>query len=206
MTPTPPDIEELLADGAEPPDSHLETLSSRLGSDAAAAGLLDVAHVIVPSPVGALLVAATDEGIVRIAFEVEGFDRVLDDLASRVGPRILAVDDDPTLLEAVAQLEGYFAATVTRFDLPLDLRLSRGFRRTVLDHLRDVPYGTTASYAELAAASGRPSAVRATASACASNPVPIVVPCHRVVRSDGSIGRYLGGAEAKAELLRMEAA
>lgn len=206
MTPWTAHFDSALRDLTEPSDAHLASLTERLGHEAVAAGLLDVVHTTVPSPIGSLLVAATPEGVVRIAFELEGFDAVLDDLASRVGPRIMRVAEHPTLRDAAAQLEGYFAGTVRRFDVPVDLRLSRGFRRTVLDHLREVPYGTTASYGQLAAASGRPTAVRAAASACANNPVPIVVPCHRVVRSDGSIGRYLGGVEAKAALLRLEAA
>jgi methylated-DNA-[protein]-cysteine S-methyltransferase len=110
-------------------------------------------------------------------------------------------------LDPVArQLDEYFAGRRRAFDVPLDLRLARGFRRTVLEHLRDVGYGTTTSYAGLAARAGSPAAVRAVGTACATNPVPVVVPCHRVVRSDGTPGRYVGGDAAKAALLVLETA
>jgi len=110
------------------------------------------------------------------------------------------------LAPAARQLEEYFSGHRTAFDLPLDLRLSGGFRRDVLTRLREVAYGTTASYASLAAAAGSPRAVRAVGTACATNPLPVVVPCHRVVRSDGALGGYVGGAEAKRTLLTLEAA
>jgi methylated-DNA-[protein]-cysteine S-methyltransferase len=113
----------------------------------------------------------------------------------------------PARLDAVArQLDEYFAGRRQRFDLPLDWRLSAGFRRTVLHRLPEIPYGETATYAALAAMAGRPRAIRAVGSACATNPLPVVVPCHRVVRSDGTVGGYLGGVEAKAALLALEAA
>ena len=104
------------------------------------------------------------------------------------------------------QLDEYFAGRRREFDLPIDLQLAHGFRRTVLEHLLDIAYGTTASYASVAAASGSPAAARAVGSACAHNPLPLVVPCHRVVRSDGTIGQYGGGTEAKHALLALEAA
>jgi methylated-DNA-[protein]-cysteine S-methyltransferase len=129
---------------------------------------------------------------------------VLQQLADRVSPRVLRA---PARLDPAArEIEEYFAGRRTRFDLPLDLRLSAGFRRTVLTHLTDIAYGTTASYATVAAAAGNPRAVRAVGSACATNPLPVVLPCHRVVRSDGTIGRYVGGTDAKRTLLTLEAA
>ncbi len=106
--------------------------------------------------------------------------------------------------EAARELGEYFAGHRTAFELPLDLRLAHGFRRTVLDHLRRVDYGSTTTYAALAAQAGSPRAVRATGSACATNPLPLVVPCHRVLRSDGTVGQYAGGAEVKQALLRLE--
>jgi methylated-DNA-[protein]-cysteine S-methyltransferase len=179
-------------------------LRDRLVAEAAAEGLLDVAHRTVDSPHGPLLVAATPTGVVRLAFAAEGHDAVLDRLAADISPRVLAA---PGRLDDVArQLDEYFAGSRRAFDVPLDLRLARGFRRQVLDHLRQVPYGRTATYTAIAAASGSPRAVRAVGSACATNPVPIVVPCHRVVRTDGTIGQYLGGTEVKRALLAMEAA
>jgi methylated-DNA-[protein]-cysteine S-methyltransferase len=106
--------------------------------------------------------------------------------------------------EAARQIDEYFAGRRHAFDTPIDLRLAHGFRRTVLQHLRQVGYGTTTSYAGLAAAAGSPGAVRAVGTACTTNPLPIVVPCHRVIRSDGSPGHYVGGDAAKTALLALE--
>lgn len=186
------------------PDADLARLGDRLAGEATAAGVLDVAHRTVDSPHGPLLVAATEAGIVRLAFAGEGHDAVLDGLAAAISPRVLAAP--ARLDDAARQLDEYFAGRRRVFDLPVDLRLARGFRRQVLDHLREVPYGRTATYTALATAAGSPRAVRAVGSACATNPLPIVVPCHRVVRTDGTIGQYLGGTEVKRALLAMEAA
>jgi methylated-DNA-[protein]-cysteine S-methyltransferase len=165
--------------------------------------LLDVSYRTMESPFGSLLLAATPEGLVRVAFDREDHDLVLARLATEISPRILHA---PGRLDSVAtQLDEYFAGRRRDFDIPIDLQLAHGFRRTVLQHLRDIAYGTTASYASLAVASGSPAAVRAVGSACAHNPLPVVVPCHRVVRSDGSIGQYLGGTEVKHALLALEA-
>lgn len=200
MIATDPLLDALLA----PDPADLDRLHDRLVADAAAADLLDVAHRTVDSPHGPLLVAATPAGIVRLAFAVEGHDAVLERLATAVSPRVLAAP--ARLDDAARQLDEYFAGQRRTFALPVDLRLAHGFRRQVLDHLREVPYGRTATYTALAAAAGSPRAVRAVGSACATNPVPIVVPCHRVVRTDGTIGQYLGGTEVKRALLAMEAA
>jgi methylated-DNA-[protein]-cysteine S-methyltransferase len=194
-------LDDLLAPTA---DADVARLRDRLAATADAADLLDVAHRTIDSPHGPLLVAATPAGVVRLAFAGEGHDAVLDRLAAEISPRVLAA---PGRLDDVArQLDEYFTGSRRVFDLPLDLRLARGFRRQVLDHLRAVPYGRTATYTAIAAASGSPRAVRAVGSACATNPVPIVVPCHRIVRTDGTIGQYLGGTEVKRALLAMEAA
>lgn len=181
----------------------LARLREGLARRASAAGDLDVAYRDLDSPIGPLRLAASPAGIVRVAFAGEDGDAVLADLARRVGARVLraAAPLDP----AARELEEYFAGTRRRFDVPVDLRLAGGFRRTVLDRLRDVGYGATATYAELASAAGSPRAVRAVGSACALNPVPLFVPCHRVVRSDGTAGRYRGGEAAKAALLALEA-
>jgi len=185
-------------------DAELRVLRDRLAERAVEAGLLDVAYRTIDTPVGSLLLAATPAGLVRVAYASEGHDAVLGTLASRVSPRILHA---PHQLDAVArELTEYFDGTRQRFDLPLDLRLASGFRREVLTRLPAIGYGRTASYAAVAAAAGRPRAVRAAATACATNPLPIVVPCHRVIRSDGSPGRYLGGPAAKQLLLTLEAA
>lgn len=185
-------------------DEALARLHARLTSAAQAQDLLDVAYTVMPSPVGELLLAATPAGLVRVGFGIEGHDAVLAQLALRVSPRILEAPG--RLAEPVRQLEEYFAGKRKVFNLALDFRLATGFRRTVVEHLPDIGYGSTASYAALAALAGNPGAVRAAGTACARNPLPVVVPCHRVVRSDGKIGNYLGGTEAKAALLAMEAA
>ena len=179
-------------------------LHERLVAAAQRDGLLDLAYRTFNTPVGALLLAATEQGLVRIAYAREDHDAVLARLADAVSPRILQA---PARLEtAVRQLDEYFAGGRRTFDLPLDFRLSRGFRRAVLTHLPEIGYGSTESYAQVAAAAGSPKAVRAVGTACATNPLPVVVPCHRVVRSDGSFGGYVGGEEAKRTLLTLEAA
>jgi methylated-DNA-[protein]-cysteine S-methyltransferase len=166
--------------------------------------VLDVAYRTIDSPFGELLLAATEAGLVRVAFARQDMDAVLTNLATAVSPRILRA---PRRLDTTSrQLGEYFAGNRTTFDLPLDWRLATGFRRSVLNHLPDIRYGRTESYAQVAAAAGSPKAVRAVGTACALNPLPLVVPCHRVIRSDGSYGGYAGGPEAKQTLLRMEAA
>jgi methylated-DNA-[protein]-cysteine S-methyltransferase len=181
---------------------ELDALRGRLADAAAGAGLLDVAYRTVDSPVGALLVAATPEGVVRLAFEGEGHDAVLAALADRVSPRVLRA---PRRLDPAArQLDEYFAGRLRHFDVPVDLRLATGFRREVLEHLPTITYGHTASYRMVAQAIDHPGAVRAVGSACATNPIPLFVPCHRVVRSDGTTGAYRGGPGAKVALLALE--
>ncbi|MFC8932461.1 methylated-DNA--[protein]-cysteine S-methyltransferase [Rhodococcus sp. NPDC057135] len=180
----------------------LTRLRARLATEASEAELIDVAYRTVDSPVGKLLLAATDVGLVRVAFAVEGHDRVLERLADTVSPRVLHY---PRRLDTVArELDEYFAGARREFDLNLDFQLAKGFRREVLRHLPEIEYGHTASYSVVAAASGSPRAVRAVGTACAKNPLPLVVPCHRVVRSDGSLGQYAGGPELKAILLDLE--
>ena len=195
---------ELAAAITMPNPAHLDALRNRLTADAETEGLLDIAYRTVDSPFGALLVAATTAGVVRVAFEREGHDSVLEDLAGSISPRIFR---SGRRTDAVArQLDEYFAGRRRTFEVDIDLQLVHGFRRDVIAHLAEIGYGTTASYAAVASAVGNPAAVRAVGSACAHNPVPVVLPCHRVVRSDGSLGQYLGGAETKAALLAMEAA
>lgn len=185
-------------------DDTMSALRNRLADTAQRDGLLDVAYRTLPSPIGELLLAATEQGLVRVGFAIEGQERVLAELADRVSPRVLAA---PKRLDPVArEIDEYFEGRRTRFDLPLDLRLATGFRREVILRLPDIGYGATYTYAQMAAATGSPKAVRAVGTACARNPLPIVLPCHRVVRSDGSFGGYRGGPEAKHTLLTMEAA
>lgn len=179
-------------------------LHARLVAAAEADGVLDVAYRTLDTPVGSLLLAATTHGLVRVAYGPTGHDRALEDLAERISPRVLAA---PARLDRVArQVEEYLAGRRRTFDLPLDLRLSHGFRRAVLAHLPRIGYGRTESYAQVAAAAGSPRAVRAVGTACATNPLPVVIPCHRVVRSDGAPGGYAGGSDAKRWLLALEGA
>lgn len=180
----------------------LRELHARLAARAEEEGLLEVSYRTLDSPVGPLLLAATMQGLVRIAFEREGFDAVLETLASRISSRVLAAPQ--RLDDAAAELEEYFTGRRRRFDLPLDHALSSGFRAEVQQHLPGIAYGRTLTYREVAELVGRPRAVRAVGTACATNPLPVVVPCHRVLRSDGSLGGYLGGPEAKSILLDLE--
>jgi methylated-DNA-[protein]-cysteine S-methyltransferase len=192
-----------LQDYPSPDPATLARLHDRLVAAAADDGSLDVAYRTLDTPLGSLLLAATPTGLVRVAYASEGHDGVLTALAERVSPRVLQA---PGRLDDIArQLDDYFAGRRRAFDVPLDLQLAHGFRRDVLTALRGIAYGTTASYATVAATAGNARAVRAVGTACARNPLPIVVPCHRVVRSDGSLGGYLGGTAAKQTLLTLEA-
>jgi methylated-DNA-[protein]-cysteine S-methyltransferase len=195
---------DLVLSLTEPDAGRYRALVARLAARAGDSDLLDVAYRIVDSPLGSLLLASTPRGLVRLAYAREDHDAVLARLADSVSPRVLRA---PARLDAAArELDEYFAGRRRQFSLPLDFRLSRGFRLAVLTHLREIAYGTTESYAVVAAAAGSPAAVRAVGTACATNPLPVVVPCHRVVRSDGSIGQYVGGPGAKQALLALEAA
>lgn len=177
-------------------------LGAGLAERADVAGLLDVGYATVDSPVGPLLVAATPAGVVRVSFAIEGFDDVLESLAARVSPRVL---EAPARLDVTRrQLDEYFEGRRTMFEVPLDWRLSKGFRERVLHAIATIPYGSTGTYRTVATAAGNANAVRAAGTACATNPIPILVPCHRVVRSDGTMGRYGGGEAAKRLLLEHE--
>ncbi|MFI2608218.1 methylated-DNA--[protein]-cysteine S-methyltransferase [Kitasatospora sp. NPDC018619] len=182
----------------------LSRLHRRLEQAAEQAGLVDVAYTTVDSPVGRLLLAATPKGLVRVAYAGEDHDRVLEALGHKLSPRILRAPK--RLEEAAREIDEYFAGRRRAFDLTLDLSLSRGFRRLVQTHLPEIGYGQTRSYREMAELVGNPKAVRAVGTACATNPLPIVVPCHRVLRTDGTLGGYIGGLDAKTALLDLEAA
>jgi methylated-DNA-[protein]-cysteine S-methyltransferase len=186
----------------DPADPAMDRIRTRLGRLADSGGLLDIAYRTLDTPVGSLLLAATGAGLLRVAYPAEDHDAVLAALASQVSPRILRA---PARLDAAArQLDEYFTAGRRGFDLPLDLQLAVGFRRIVLEHLPATGYGQTISYAGLAAAAGRPRAVRAAATACATNPLPLILPCHRVIRSDGTPGGYIAGPGTKVTLLTHE--
>lgn len=201
--PTDRDIIDDITNAFDEP-AAVAGLRAGLAERAAADGLLDVAYRTMDSPAGPLLLAATPVGLVRVAFDREDHDAVLVELAGAVSPRILR---SPRGVDDVArQLDEYFAGRRRVFDVAVDLRLAKGFRRAVLEHLREIPYGATESYTTVAGAVGNPKAVRAAGSACATNPVPLVVPCHRVVRRDGTYGQYRGGPEVKHALLTLESA
>lgn len=182
-------------------------LRDRLARDAEREGLVDVVYRTVDSPIGGLLLAATPVGLVYVAFEVEDADAVLATVATRIGPRVLRAQAESPVLDAAAEQIGQYLSGDRRdFDLPLDTRLATGFRGEVQQHLARVGYGRTATYREIAAALDRPGAVRAVGTACATNPLPLVWPCHRILRSDGGLGGYRGGIAAKQRLLAMESA
>ena len=184
--------------------SAVADLRSRLSAQAGERGLVDVAYRTLETPVGPLLLAATETGLVRVAFEREGFDAVLESLAQRISPRVL---EAPRRLDAAAvELDEYFEGRRHSFDVPLDFALTSGFRRSVQTSLPGIDYGRTRSYKEIAELVGSPRAVRAVGTACATNPLPVVLPCHRVLRSDGGLGGYIGGLEAKTALLSLEKA
>ena len=180
-----------------------ERARHKLAERAAANDLIDVAFERHETPLGTVVVGATDAGLVRLGLPIEGEDVVLEELAERVSARVLHAPR-ASLTSARRQLDEYFAGRLRRFEVELDWRLTRGFRRDVLLATAQIPYGTTASYTEVASEAGRPAAVRAAGTALATNPLPIVIPCHRVLRRGGELGAYRGGVEAKAQLLDLE--
>jgi methylated-DNA-[protein]-cysteine S-methyltransferase len=196
------DLERRLTAAAPAADLDLARLREELAARATREGLVDVAYGTLDSPLGELTVFVTPRGVVRVAFEDEPRDQLLDELAGSVSPRILAAAT-PTDA-ARRQLEAYLAGRRTAFDVPLDWTLVRGFAIGVLHATARVPYGTTTTYREVAAAAGSPNAYRAAGNALGSNPIPIIVPCHRVLHASGGLGGYAGGLERKRTLLRLE--
>lgn len=200
--------------------AHLETLLSGLGpateqvwaaararfvARATSSGLVDVAFEDHDTPLGPVRVSATERGIVRLILPAENADEVLEGLARKVSPRILRTST-PTITETRRELDEYFDGHRRTFDVPLDWTLTGAFRRDVLRATAQIPYGQTSSYRQVARVAGSAKAVRAAGSALANNPLPILVPCHRVLRTDGGIGKYLGGQAAKTHLLTLEGA
>jgi methylated-DNA-[protein]-cysteine S-methyltransferase len=178
-------------------------LDTRFRAAAAAEGLLDVAYDVVESPVGELFVGVSDRGLCVISYEADP-DLQVERLARGFGSRVLRSPRpvDP----ARRQLDEYFAGKRERFDLDVDLRLARDFGRTVLEELGRVPFGEVTTYGALAAKAGKPKAARAVGTIMNRNPIPIVLPCHRVVGANGSLVGYAGGLERKQTLLRLEGA
>jgi len=197
-------IESALREAAERlPD--FPGAADALAERASAEGLLDVAYATVDSPLGRLMVASTPRGLVRLSYsEFRDDDAVLTDLARRVSPRVL---EAPARVDpARRELDEYFEGRRTKFDLPIDWTLTRGFTTEVLRATAAVGFGDTTTYSEVARVAGSPRAVRAAGNSLGSNPMPIVVPCHRVLRTGGGLGGYTGGLERKEFLLRLEGA
>jgi methylated-DNA-[protein]-cysteine S-methyltransferase len=191
---------QLRANAGGDPDGA-ETATGRLAEMAAAEGLLDVAYDLVDTPLGALLVAVTDRGLCRIEFDPEP-DRDLEPIAREFGSRVLRA---PNAVDTPRrELTEYFEGSRVRFDLSVDLRLAAEFRLRVMQELARVPYGTVTTYGALAAKAGRPAAARAVGTIMNRNPIPIVLPCHRVVGASGSLVGYGGGLERKERLLQLE--
>jgi methylated-DNA-[protein]-cysteine S-methyltransferase len=194
-------MRELQAPEAPLPPDALERFSERAADE----GLLDVAYATVQTPVGDVLAAATPRGVVRISY-LDWFpaEATLADLAARVSPRV--VEAPGRLDELRRELDEYFAGERKRFDVAVDRSLLGPFARKVLGRTARIPYGKVSTYAEVAAAAGSPRASRAAGNALARNPIPIVIPCHRVLRSGGGMGGYTGGLDRKARLLALEGA
>jgi len=178
--------------------------AARLARRIAEEGLADVSYTAADSPFGRLLVAGTDRGLVRVAFPEEDEDTMLDRLARRISPRIVHAREP---LDAVLrELDEYFGGRRRHFDLELDWQLVSPFGRRVLGVTSEIPYGGVMSYAEVASDAGSPRGFRAAGNALGSNPMPIVVPCHRVLHSGGGLGGYGGGLDRKRWLLELEGA
>jgi methylated-DNA-[protein]-cysteine S-methyltransferase len=180
--------------------ASLQRLTERAGAE----GLLDVAYASVDSPFGTLLVAETPRGVVKLSLPSYDPEEALEEIAAKISPRIL--EAPARLDEARRELELYFEGRLTEFGLPIDWRLTGGFRGKVQREIARIPYGQTRSYSDLARSAGNQRAVRAAGTACGSNPVPIVIPCHRVLRTGGALGNYGGGVPMKEALLKLEGA
>ena len=195
------DIKTALALEVPPDASRLA--AERFAALAAESGLVDVAYATVDSPVGPLLVAGTRRGLVELAYDPD-LDRELSRLSTRISPRVL---EAPAKLDPVRrELDEYFSGRRLEFDLPIDWRLTSGFTQRVLRATARVPYGSVSTYRDMASAAGNERAVRAAGNALGANPIPIVVPCHRILRTGGALGGYGGGPERKEFLLRLEGA
>jgi len=197
------DLERRLTDAIDHASTlDLEGLRATLARQADADGLLDVAYGTHDSPLGLLTIFVTPRGLVRLSYPGEPLDEQLDQLAAVISPRVMAAPERTD--EVRRQLDAYFGGTRRRFDLSIDWRLLRGFRAEVLRATARIPFGAVSSYRAIATAAGSPNAYRAAGTALGSNPLPIVVPCHRVLHSGGGLGGYAGGLDRKRFLLRLE--
>ena len=196
------DLERRLAGDAPRSTFDLDRLRSAIARRAAADGLLDVAHATYDSPLGSLTVVVTPRGLLRLSYPGESIEAQLDDLAIRISPRILAA---PERTDGVRrQLDEYFSGARRSFDVPIDWRLVRGFAGGVLRATARIPFGVVSTYRDVATEAGSPNAYRAAGNALGSNPMPIVVPCHRVLHAGGGLGGYTGGLDRKRFLLTLE--
>jgi methylated-DNA-[protein]-cysteine S-methyltransferase len=195
------DREPRLTPPAVPP-LDLAAFRAVLARRAATEGLVDVAYGAYESPLGELTVMVTARGLVRLSYPGEGIHEQLDELARTVSPRVLEAPERTD--EVRRQLDGYFAGRRRTFEVPIDWALVRGFAGEVLRATSRIPFGAVSSYREIAAAAGSPNAYRAAGNALGSNPVPIVVPCHRVLHAGGGLGGYTGGLDRKRYLLTLE--
>lgn len=196
------DLEQRLREGQPDPFLDRPRLTAALSRRAAAARLLDVAYASIDSPLGELTVFVTPRGLLRVAYDNEASDSVIADVVEQISPRVLRAPARTD--EARRQLDGYFASNRRTFDLPIDWSLVHGFARGVLRATAGVPFGQITTYGRMARAAGSPRAARAAGSALGSNPIPIVVPCHRVLHADGTLGGYSGGLDRKRILLALE--
>jgi methylated-DNA-[protein]-cysteine S-methyltransferase len=207
---TDKELEKMLRQAPTPSGDDLDRAMQGLLARAERDGLIDIAYARVDSPFGKLLVARTDRGVVRLKLPGgrDGKitdDQTLEDLATYVSPRVLEVPS--RLDEERRELEEYFEGKRDHFDVPVDWALTpAGFRNRALHAVAKIPYGRTKTYAEIAKAAGNPRAFRAAGTACGRNPIPLIVPCHRVVQSGGGVGNYGGGPEMKRALLDLEGA
>lgn len=198
------DLERRLAAGTPGAALDLDRLRAAITHRAAEEGLIDVAYGTYDSPIGALTVMVSDRGLVRVSYPGDGIAAQLEELADRVSPRIL---EAAALTDQVRrQLDEYFDGTRRSFDVKIDWRLVRGFAREVLAVTSAIPFGSVSTYGEVAARAGSPRAYRAAGNALGSNPIPIVVPCHRVLHAGGGLGGYSGGLDRKRYLLNLEEA
>jgi methylated-DNA-[protein]-cysteine S-methyltransferase len=201
------DIEQMLHDAAlsTPANEELAMQAAHnLSARATKEGLVDIVYATVDSPFGTLTAAATETGLVRLAFPEEPLDEVLDRLVRKLSPRIL---EAPARLDRVRrELDEYFSGSRRDFDVPLDRVLMSNFAKKVLAATSAIPYGSVSTYTEMATEAGSPRGSRAAGNALGSNPIPVIVPCHRVLRTGGNLGGYGGGLDRKRWLLEMEGA
>jgi methylated-DNA-[protein]-cysteine S-methyltransferase len=199
------DIQTMLRDPLDAiPAEDARHAARRFADRAQERDLIDVRYTHVDSPIGGLLIAATSRGLVRVAFSEEDDGRVLQEISDRISPRVL--ESSSSLDPVRRELEEYFSGIRRGFDFSLDRRLIGGFARKVLSATSAIPYGGFSTYGEVSARAGSPRASRAAGNALGSNPIPVVIPCHRVLRSGGMLGGYAGGSDRKRYLLELERA